>query len=94
MRVSTHLSTHSLLSAIEFSYSEESSLHKTKCLSSHWCLTRPSSATYAVGATGHSICTPGWWFSPWVLWGLGSGWLVLLFFLWGCKPLQNHQFFL
>jgi hypothetical protein len=24
----------------------------------------------------------------------GSGWLILLFFLWGCKPLQLLQFFL
>jgi hypothetical protein len=31
-----------------------------------------------------------WWFSPWELWG--SGWLILLFFLWGCKPLQLLQF--
>jgi hypothetical protein len=33
------------------------SLHKTKNLSSHWCLTRPSSATYAAGAMGPSVCT-------------------------------------
>jgi hypothetical protein len=26
------------------------SLHRTKDLSSHWCITRPSSATYASGA--------------------------------------------
>jgi hypothetical protein len=31
-----------------------SSLHRTKDLSSHWCLTRSSSATYAAGA----MCTP------------------------------------
>jgi hypothetical protein len=31
-----------------------SSLHRTKDLSSHWCLTRPSSATYAAGA----MCSP------------------------------------
>jgi hypothetical protein len=35
-----------------------------------------------------------WWFSPWELWGKVSGWLILLFFLWGCKPLQLLQFFL
>jgi hypothetical protein len=34
----------------------------------------------------------GWLFSPWELWG-ESGWLILLFFLWGCKPLQLlHSF--
>jgi hypothetical protein len=34
-----------------------SCLHSTKVLSSHWCLTRPSYATYAAGAMGPSICT-------------------------------------
>jgi hypothetical protein len=34
----------------------------------------------------------GWWFSPWELWG--PVWLILLFFLWGCKPLQLLQSFL
>jgi hypothetical protein len=33
-----------------------------------------------------------WWLSPWELWG--SGWLTLLFFLWGCKPHQFLQSFL
>jgi hypothetical protein len=28
----------------------------------------------------------GWWFSPSDLWG--TGWFILLFLLWGCKPLQ------
>jgi hypothetical protein len=31
----------------------------------------------------------GWWFSPYKLWE--SGWLILLFFLYGCKPLQLFQ---
>ena len=34
----------------------------------------------------------GWWLSPWKLWGYS--WLVFLFFLWGCKPLQLLQPFL
>jgi hypothetical protein len=29
-----------------FSYTGASSLHRTKDLFSHWCMTRPSSATY------------------------------------------------
>jgi len=33
------------------------SLGRTKGFSSHWCPTRPSSATYAAGATGLSLCT-------------------------------------
>jgi hypothetical protein len=36
----------------------------------------------------------GWWLSFWEFWGRGSGWLILLFFLWGCKPLQLLQSFL
>jgi len=32
-------------------------LSKTKALSSQWCLTRPSSATYAAGALGLSMCS-------------------------------------
>jgi hypothetical protein len=37
----------------------------------------------------------GWWFSPWEHWGWGeSGWLILSFILWGCKPLQLFQSFL
>jgi hypothetical protein len=28
----------------------------------------------------------GWWFSPWELGG--TGWFILLFLLWGCKPPQ------
>jgi hypothetical protein len=33
-----------------------------------------------------------WWFSPRELWD--SCWLILLFFLWSCKPLQLLQSFL
>jgi hypothetical protein len=34
-----------------------SNLHWMKGLFSHWCPTRPSSATYAAGAMGPSMCT-------------------------------------
>jgi hypothetical protein len=34
-----------------------SSLHRSKGLSSHWCPTRPSSATYSARAMGPSMCT-------------------------------------
>jgi hypothetical protein len=56
------------------------SLYRTKGLSSHWWPKSPSSATCAAGAMSPSICTPlipgssGW---------EGSGWVILLFFLWG-----------
>jgi hypothetical protein len=46
-------------------------------------MTGPSSATYAAGA----MCTSLLMACPWVL-GDWSGWLILFFFLWACKPLQ------
>ena len=52
----------------------------TKDFSSHQCMTRPSSATYAAGA----ICSPLLMSSPWE--SGEFGWLILLFFLWSCKP--------
>jgi hypothetical protein len=42
-----------------------------------------------------SPCVFFGWFSPWELWAgyreRESVWLILLFFLWGCKPLQFLQ---
>ena len=60
---------HSCLTALAFPYAGASSLHQTKGLASHWCQIRPSSATYAAGATGLSMVFFVWWFSPWELWG-------------------------
>jgi hypothetical protein len=45
MRVYPH--THTYIPALASSYTGASSLHRTKGLSSHWCLTSPSSSTYA-----------------------------------------------
>jgi hypothetical protein len=45
-----------------------SSPHRTKGLSSHWCLTRTSSAAYAAGGMGPSCLLFGWWFSLWRVW--------------------------
>jgi hypothetical protein len=42
----------------------------------------------------HPFVLFGWLFSPWELWEIGSGWLILLFFLWDGKPLQLLQSFL
>jgi hypothetical protein len=39
------------------SYTGALSLHRTKGLSSHWCLTISSSAIYAAGAIGPSMCS-------------------------------------
>ena len=43
------------LPALTFPYTGAPSSHRIKGLSSHWCLTRPSSATYAAGAMGPSL---------------------------------------
>ena len=76
-----HSPTHPLcLPALSLAYTGAWSLPRTKGLSSHWCLTRPSSATHATGAMGtilvHGL-VPG-------CSGLGgaSVWLILLFLLW------------
>ena len=45
---------------------------RNESLSSYWCLTRPSSATYAFGTMGPSMCTLCWRFSPWELWGVSG----------------------
>jgi hypothetical protein len=55
----------------------------------HWCMTRPSSATYAARA----MCTPLFErLVPGSSWKTGC--LILLFFLWGCNPLDLHGSFL
>jgi hypothetical protein len=58
MRVLPHPTTHSCFLDMAFLYTGASSLPRTKGLSSHWCMTRPSSATYAAGAMGPSMWTP------------------------------------
>ena len=57
MRVFPHSPIHSCLPALTFPYTGAFSLHRTKGLSSHWCSTRPSSATYEAGTMGPSMCT-------------------------------------
>ena len=66
-------------------YNGISSLHRTKGLFSLWWYTRPFSATYEAGAMFSALSTV-WYFSTWSYGG--SGWFILLFFLWDCKPLQ------
>jgi hypothetical protein len=51
-----------------------SSLLMTKSLSSRWCATKPSSATYGPWISPYVLF--GWWFSPWELSGGGGGVLV------------------
>ena len=59
------LPTHSHLPALAFPYTVASSLHRTKGILFHWCLTRPSSATYTAGATPPSVLLG--WYRPWEL---------------------------
>jgi hypothetical protein len=54
MRLFPHSPTYSCFPTLAFSYTGASNLHKTKGLSSHWCPTRPSVATYVAGAMGPS----------------------------------------
>jgi hypothetical protein len=55
MRLIFHPPNHSHLPTLHSpTLGHLSSLHRTKDLSFHWCMTRPSSATYAAGA----MCTP------------------------------------
>lgn len=63
-----------------FSFAGASSLDRTKCLSSHWCPARPSSTTYKVGAIDPF---PVYSWDDGLVSGnsVGSGWLILLFFL-------------
>jgi len=63
------------LTALAFSYTGESNLHRTKSLSSHCCQRRPSSPTYAVGARVPPCVLFGWRFSSWELWS-GRVWWV------------------
>lgn len=50
--------THSLLlHSLSFIFPGESSLHKTKCLHSHGCQIRPSSATHVIGVTDQLMYT-------------------------------------
>ena len=67
--------THSHLPTLVFAYTGTSNLHRTKDLSSHWCLTRPSSAIYALEPWDPLFC---WWLSPWVLWEVWFVHIVVL----------------
>ena len=69
------------------------SLHRAKGFFSRWCSTKSSSDTYAARVMGRSM-----YITLWLVEALGalgrSGWLILLFFLWSCNPLQLLQSFL
>ena len=56
MRVHSHPPTHSHLPVLAFPYTEVSNTLMPKGCSSHWCPTRPSSATYVARAMGRSTC--------------------------------------
>jgi len=79
----SHPSTHPLfpcLPTLTLPCAGAPSLHRTKGLSSYWCLSRPSSATYVAGAVAHSLVgglVPGS--------NKASGCLILLLCLWSGK---------
>ena len=67
--------THSHFPTLACAYTGALNLHRTKDLSSHWCLTRPSSAIYALEPWDPLFC---WWLSPWVLWEVWFVHIVVL----------------
>jgi hypothetical protein len=69
MRVLPYPATHSCLPALSFYCIGVSNLHRTNGLSSHWCPTRSSSATYAAWHGSNHVYT-GLWFIHWELWGV------------------------
>jgi len=58
MRVFPLPPTYSHFSALAFSYTGSSNVHRNKSLSFHWSPTRPSSAIYAAGVMIPFLCTP------------------------------------
>jgi hypothetical protein len=69
MRVLLHPLPNSHLTALAFSYAGASKLNRTMGLPTHWCQTRPSSATYVSGAMYPSRYTlwlmERWTLEPW-----------------------------
>jgi hypothetical protein len=77
--------TYTHLPTLAFLYTGALSLHRTKGPSCHWCLTRPSSMC----DSSHGLLDVYSLVGGLVPWNSGgSGWLILLFFLFGYKPLQ------
>ena len=83
-----HPPNHSSLPTLSVPCTGALSLHRTKGLSSHRCATRPSFATY-VATYGLLHCTMVVGLVPGSSGGRRSGWLILLFFLWGCNPFSS-----
>ena len=81
-----------LFLSLRIPYNGTQSFHRTKGLSSHWWLARPSSATYGLEPWIPPCVLFVWWFSSYDLWGTHC--FILLFLLWGCKPLQLPLYFL
>jgi hypothetical protein len=90
MRVLLHPSTHSCLPALAFPYTGASNFLRTKGCSFHLCPTRPSSATYAAGAMGPSMCTI-WLVVQSPRAPRGFGWLTLLLPHGAANPLSSFS---
>ena len=65
--------THSHPPALAFPYTGALNTLMSKGPSSHWCLTKPSTATYVVSTIGHSMCTL-WLVVQFQLWLNLDGW--------------------
>jgi hypothetical protein len=70
------------------SFTEALNPHMTKVCSSHWCSTRPFSATYLAQSHRSLHVYSGWWSSPQDLYR-GSGLLTLWLPTLGCKLLSS-----
>jgi hypothetical protein len=91
VRVLPHPPTHFCLSSLAFLYPGSSSLHRTNGLSSHRCQIKPTFCYICSCCTGSlHVCS--------LVGGLvpgssqGSGWFILLFFLWGSSPFSSSSF--
>ena len=92
MRVFLHPLTHSCLTALASPYTGASSLHRTKGLSFHDILQGHPLLHMQLKQWVAPCVLFVWWFSSGELWGKGSGWLILLFFLWGSfSPFSNSS---
>jgi len=87
MRVLPHLPTHSCHTILAFPFAGSSSLQRTKGLPSHWCQMLCYICSWSHGSlhvfslVGGLVLVSLW----------RSGWLILLLFLWGWKPLHLLQ---
>jgi hypothetical protein len=72
-----HSPIHSHLTSFVSSFSEESSLQRTKHILCHWGWTRQTFAKYEPGPWTIPCMFFDWWFRPWEFWG---GWVRVIWY--------------